>query len=182
MVLFTPHSDMQPVVTTPPRIAENTLAQLHVTKLIQTACEAFELRISPQIKANSFALLAVIQQLRNQSTRLDQQSIPVVATSAAVGGMEALAPPFDSLPNDHDLVASNVVDFTHVREVTVIEPSSKTWPNAIATRSVSLLKPPVHGECFSDNPTAHAAVEVPSVRQSTTTLPHASHIVLWHRL
>jgi hypothetical protein len=40
--------------------------------------------------------------------------------------MEALAPPFDSLPDDHDLLASNVVDFTPVREVLVFEPSSKT--------------------------------------------------------
>jgi hypothetical protein len=96
--------------------------------------------------------------------------------------MEALAPPFDSLHDDRGLLASNVVDFTPVREVTVFEPSSKTWPNAIATRSVSLLKPPVHGDSFSDNSTAHAAVAVPCVHQSTTTPPRASHTVLGHRL
>jgi hypothetical protein len=137
---------MQPLVTAPRHIAADTLSQLHVTELIQTACEAFELRISAQIKANSFALLAQIQQLRNQSTRLDHQSIPAVATCAAEGGMEALAAPFDSLPDDHDLLASNVVDFTPVREVKVSDPSSKTWPDAIATRSDSLLKPPIHGD------------------------------------
>jgi hypothetical protein len=96
--------------------------------------------------------------------------------------MEALAPTFDSLPDDQDLLASTVVDFTPVREVTIFEPSSKTWPDAIATRSVSLLKPPVHGDSFSDNPTAHAAVAVPSMRQSTPTPPHASQTVPWHRL
>jgi hypothetical protein len=53
--------------------------------------------------------------------------------------MAALAPPFDSLTNDHDLLASDVVDFTPVREVTVFEPSFKTWPHAIA---IPLLKPP----------------------------------------
>jgi hypothetical protein len=72
IVLVTPHSDMQTAVTTPRHIAEDTLSQLSVTKLIQTACEAFELRISAQIKANSFALLAQIQRLKSQSTRLDQ--------------------------------------------------------------------------------------------------------------
>jgi hypothetical protein len=56
--------------------------------------------------------------------------------------MAALAPPFDSLTDDHDLLASDVVDFTPVREVKVFEPSFKTWPDAIAIRSVSLLKPP----------------------------------------
>jgi hypothetical protein len=78
--------------------------------------------------------------------------------------MEALAPPFDSLPDDYDLLVSNVVDFTPVREVKVFDPSSKTWPDAIATRSDSLLKPPIHGEFFSDNSTTHAAVAVPGVR------------------
>jgi hypothetical protein len=83
--------------------------------------------------------------------------------------MVALAPPFDSLTNDHDLLASYVVDFTPVREVTVFEPRFKTWLDAIATRSVSLLKPPLHGDSFSDNSTTHAVVAVRGVRQSTTT-------------
>jgi hypothetical protein len=95
--------------------------------------------------------------------------------------MAALAPPLDSLNDDHDLHASDVVDFTPFREVTVFEPSFKTWLDAIATRSVSLLKPPLHGESFSENTTAHAAVTVQGVRQSITTPPRASHAVLPRR-
>jgi hypothetical protein len=115
-VLVTPHSDIQTTVTAPHHIAEETLSQLRVTKLIQTACEAFELRVSAQIKANSFASLTQIQQLMSQSRRLNQQqSIAAVATSAAEGGMAALAPRLDSLNDDHDLPASDVIDFTPFR-------------------------------------------------------------------
>jgi response regulator RpfG family c-di-GMP phosphodiesterase len=71
MVLVTPHSDMQTVVTMPRLIAEDILSQLRVKKLIQTVCEAFELRISAQIKANSLFLLTQIQQLKSKSTRLE---------------------------------------------------------------------------------------------------------------
>jgi hypothetical protein len=95
--------------------------------------------------------------------------------------MAALAPPHDSLNDDHDLPASDVVDFTPFREVTFFEPSFKTWRDTIATRSVSLLKPPLHSDSFSDNTTAHAAVTVLGVRQSTTTPPRASHAVLSRR-
>ena len=101
--------------------------------------------------------------------------------------METYAPPFDSLPDDHDLLASDVVDFTPAREVTFFDPSSKTWRDAIATRSDSLLKPPVHGDFFSDNSTTHAASRLrcasvyyhPTSRQSyhsfasTSTLLHS---------
>jgi hypothetical protein len=160
---------MQTVVTTPRHIAEDTLSQLRVTEIIQTPCEAFKLRISAHIKANSLALLTKIQKLKNQSTRLDQQlSIPGVANIAAEGGMAALAPPLDSLNDDHDQPASHVVDFTPFSEVTFFEPF-KNWPDAIATRSVFLLKPPLHGDSFRDNTTAHTAVTVHGVRQSTTT-------------
>jgi hypothetical protein len=82
--------------------------------------------------------------------------------------MAALAPPLDSLTDDHDLLASDVLDFTPVPEVTIFEPSFKTWPDAIAIRSVSLLKPPLHGDSFSDNSTAHAAVTVCCKQLSST--------------
>jgi hypothetical protein len=111
--------------------------------------------------------------------------------------MAALAPPRDSVHDDHDLPASDVVDFTPFREVTTFEPSFKkfdivyniyrmrsfkTWHGAIATRSISLLlKPPLHGDYFSDNTTTYAAVAVPGVHQSTTTPPRASRTVLWRR-
>jgi hypothetical protein len=91
----------------------------------------------------------------------------------------ALAPPLDSLNDDNDLPVSDVVDFTPFREVTIFEPNSKTWPNAIATRSISLLKPSHHGDKFSDNTTAHAAVTISVARQYTAASPHASHAVLW---
>jgi hypothetical protein len=93
--------------------------------------------------------------------------------------MAALAPPLDSLTDDNDLHSSDVVDFTPFREVTVFEHGFKTWYDAIATRSVSILKPPLQGDTFSDNSTAHAAATVSGERQSTTAPPHASHAVLW---
>jgi hypothetical protein len=167
-----------PRLDTSPR-THSLIATRHITNP-NAACETFELRISAQVKANSFTLLSRIHQLTSQSTRLDQQlSIHVVATIATHGVMAALAPPLNSLNDDNDLPVSDVVDFTPFREVTVFEPSFKTWPNAIATRSVSLLKPSLHGDKFSDNTTAHAAVTVSVARQSTTASPHASHAVLW---
>jgi hypothetical protein len=56
--------------------------------------------------------------------------------------MAALAPPIDSLNGDHYLPASDVVYFSPFNEVTIFEPSFKTWRDAIATRSASLLEPP----------------------------------------
>jgi hypothetical protein len=93
--------------------------------------------------------------------------------------MAALAPLVDSLNDDNDLPASDVVDFTPFNEVTIFEPNFKIWPHAIATRSVSLLKPPLHGDKFNDNTTAHSAVTVSGARQATTAPPHASHAVFW---
>jgi hypothetical protein len=91
--------------------------------------------------------------------------------------MAALAPPLDSLNDDHDMPASDVVDFTPFREVTVLKPSHKTRLDSVAIRSASLLKPLLHGDSFSDNTTAHTAVTVPCVRQPTITPPRASHAV-----
>jgi hypothetical protein len=78
--------------------------------------------------------------------------------------MVALAPPIDSLNDDSDLPASDVVDFTSFNEVTIFEPSFKTWRDAIATRSVSLPKLSLRGDMFCDNTTAHSAVTVSGAR------------------
>jgi hypothetical protein len=94
--------------------------------------------------------------------------------------MAALAPPIDSLNDDNDLPASDVVGFTPFNEVTIFEPTFKIWPCAIATRSISLLAPPLHGDKFSDNTTTHTAVTVSGARQSTTAPLLDSHAVLWH--
>jgi hypothetical protein len=49
-------------------------------------------------------------------------SISAVTTNAAEGGMAALTSPIDSLDDDNDLHASNVVDFTPFNEVILFEP------------------------------------------------------------
>jgi hypothetical protein len=133
MVNVKPHSDMQPVVTTHRHIAEDTLSQQRVTKLIQTAWKAFELRVFTQIKANSFAVLTQILHLTSQCACLDQEhSISLVVSTAAEGGMAALAPPIDKLNDDHDLPASDVVDFT---------PSMKSESSNLFSRLGPLSRP-----------------------------------------
>jgi hypothetical protein len=96
-----------------------------------------------------FALLTHIQKLTSSTARFDQQqSIPVVATTAAHAGTAALTPPIDSLNDDNDQPASDVVDFTPLSKVAVSEPFFKTQLVTLATRSVSFLTPPLQVDKF----------------------------------
>jgi hypothetical protein len=63
----------------------------------------------------------------------------------------ALAPPIDSLSDNNDLPALDVVDFNSFNEIVVFGPSFKTRHETIATWSVSLHPmQPLHVDKFSD--------------------------------
>jgi hypothetical protein len=142
MINVKPHSDMQPVVTTHRHIAEDTLSQKRVSKLIQTAWKAFELRILAQIKANSFAVLTQILQLTSPLCIFGPRAFHFRCRKHCGRGWNGgPCAPYRRAERRSRPTRVRRRRLHSFHEVAIIEPIFKTWP-AIVTRSVSLLSHP----------------------------------------